>query len=52
MHGKRVLEAGSLKELARELKKASIDPRDVEIRSAPPAPKAEKLGLRLGHRAE
>ena len=52
LHGKSVLEAPSLRELAKGLKKAEIDPRDVEIRSAPPSPRVEKLGLRLGHRTE
>jgi hypothetical protein len=48
--GKALLEAGSLKDLARMLKKAGVDPRDVEIRSTEQAPKLEKLGLRVSHR--
>jgi hypothetical protein len=52
LRGKLLLEAPSLRELAKGLKKAEIDPRDVEIRTAPPAPRVEKLGLRLSHRAE
>jgi hypothetical protein len=42
-----VLEASSLEELAKKLKKAGIDPRDVEIRSSEPVPAVEKLGFRL-----
>jgi len=48
--GKTLIEAASLKQLARRLKKAGINPRDVEIRSKPQPPSAEKLGLRVGHR--
>jgi len=42
-----VLEASSLDELAKRLRKAGIDPRDVEIRSSEPVPAVEKLGLRV-----
>jgi len=51
LRGKSVLEAPSLRELARGLKKAEIDPRDIEIRATPRAPSVEKLGLRVSHRA-
>jgi hypothetical protein len=51
LRGKSVLEAASLNDLARGLKKAKIDPRDVEIRSTPTPPNREKLGLRVSHRA-
>jgi hypothetical protein len=51
LRGKSVLEAPSLRELAKGLKKARIDPRDVEIRSTPAAPSVERLGLRVSHRA-
>lgn len=48
VRGRRVvLEASSLEELAKRLKKACIDPRDVEIRSSEPVPAVEKLGLRV-----
>jgi hypothetical protein len=50
--GKSLLEASSLKQLAKGLKKAGIDPRDVEIRSSLQAPSVEKLGLRVSQRAE
>jgi hypothetical protein len=49
--GRRVLEASSLRELAKLLEKTGTDPRDVEIRSAPEASGIEKLGLRVSHRA-
>jgi len=42
-----VLEAQSLRELAKGLKELGINPRDVEIRSSEPAPAVEKLGLRV-----
>jgi len=48
--GRRVLEASSLRELAKLLGRAGTDPRDVEIRSAPEASGIEKLGLRVSHR--
>jgi hypothetical protein len=51
LRGKSVLEAPSVRELAEELKRAEIDPRNVEIRSRPPAPSVEKLGLRVRNRA-
>ncbi len=48
LRGKRTIQkASSLEELAGELKKAGIDPRDVEIRSSEPIPAVEKLGLRV-----
>lgn len=48
LRGRRaILEASSLEELAKALKKAGIDPRDVEIRSSEPVPVVEKLGLRV-----
>jgi len=49
--GKTLLEAPSLKELAKGLKKAGIDPRDIEIRSSAQTPSVEKLGLRVSHHA-
>jgi hypothetical protein len=49
--GKSLMEAPSLKDLAKGLKKAGIDPRDIEIRSSAQTPGVEKLGLRLSHRA-
>lgn len=49
-NGKSLLEAASLRELAKELKKARVDPRDVEIRSSAQVPTVEKLGLRVSHR--
>jgi plasmid stability protein len=42
-----VLEARSLAELAKGLRKLGINPRNVEIRSKEPVPAVEKLGLRL-----
>lgn len=48
--GKSQLEASSLTELAKEMKKAGVDPRDVEIRSSAQIPTVEKLGLRVSHR--
>jgi len=48
--GRSLLEAPSLRELARRLKKAGIDPRDVEIRSSAKPPSVERLGLRVSHR--
>jgi hypothetical protein len=50
--GKSLLEAPSLKELAKGLKKAGVDPRDVEIRSSTKPPRTEKLGLRVMPRRE
>lgn len=48
LRGRRtILEASSLEELANRLKKAGIDPRDIEIRSSEPVPVVEKLGLRV-----
>jgi hypothetical protein len=47
-----VLEAASLRELARRLKKLGINPRDVEIRSSESVPTVEKLGLRVARRSE
>lgn len=48
LRGRRtILEASSLEELAKGLKKAGVDPRDVEIRSSEPVPVVEKLGLRV-----
>jgi hypothetical protein len=49
--GKSLLEAASLKDLGKKLKKAGIDPRGVEIRSSEQAPMVEKLGLRVSRRA-
>jgi len=49
--GKTLLEASSLRELAEGLKKAGIDPRDIEIRSSAQTPSVEKLGLRVSHHA-
>jgi hypothetical protein len=48
--GRSLLEAPSLKELAKGLKKAEVNPRDVEIRSSAEVPGVEKLGLRVSHR--
>jgi len=48
LRGRRtILQASSLEELAKALKKAGIDPRNVEIRSSEPVPLVEKLGLRV-----
>jgi len=51
-NGRALVEAQSLKELARKMKKSEINPRDVEIRSSPGTPAVEKLGLRIFARSE
>lgn len=50
--GREILGASSLKELSKKVTQVGIDPRDIEIQSTLPSRPAEKLGLRISHRAE
>jgi hypothetical protein len=49
-NGATVLEATSLRALAKGLKERGINPRDVEIRSSESIPTVEKFGLRVAGR--
>lgn len=45
-NGRRVAEAGSLKELATQLEKARVSPRDVLVESVPAPAEPRRLGMR------